>query len=125
MSVKITIEDYKKKYGIKSLKTVYNHINKGVVKKHEDENGNIFVIENVKKEDCNINYNLQLQLQNEVRNLQFQLDNKEKFINHLQEQTKQQYNQIQSLNYQLLELSKNNTLLLENKKDKKWYQIWK
>lgn len=125
MSVKITIEEYKKKYGIKSLKTVYNRINKGVIEKVEDESGNIFVIENVKKEDCNVNYNLQLQLQNEVKNLQFQLENKEKFINHLEEQIKQQYNQIQALNYQLLELSKNNTLLLENKKDKKWYQIWK
>lgn len=125
MSVKITIEEYKKKYGIKSLKTVYNRINKGVIEKIEDESGNIFVIENVKKEDCNVNYNLQLQLQNEVKNLQFQLENKEKFINHLEEQIKQQYNQIQALNYQLLELSKNNTLLLENKKDKKWYQIWK
>ncbi len=123
MSVKITIEEYKKKYGIKSLKTVYNRINKGVIEKVEDESGNIFVIENVKKEDCNVNYNLQLQ--NEVKNLQFQLENKEKFINHLEEQIKQQYNQIQALNYQLLELSKNNTLLLENKKDKKWYQIWK
>ena len=60
-----------------------------------------------------------------MKNLQFQLENKEKFINHLEEQIKQQYNQIQALNYQLLELSKNNTLLLENKKDKKWYQIWK
>lgn len=125
MSVKITIEEYKKKYGIKSLKTVYNRINKGVIEKVEDESGNVFVIENVKKEDCNVNYNLQLQLQNEVKNLQFQLENKEKFINHLEEQIKQQYNQIQALNYQLLELSKNNTLLLENKKDKKWYQIWK
>lgn len=125
MSVKITIEEYKKKYGIKSLKTVYNRINKGVIEKIEDESGNIFVIENVKKEECNVNYNLQLQLQNEVKNLQFQLENKEKFINHLEEQIKQQYNQIQALNYQLLELSKNNTLLLENKKDKKWYQIWK
>lgn len=125
MSVKITIEEYKKKYGIKSLKTVYNRINKGIIEKVEDESGNVFVIENVKKEDCNVNYNLQLQLQNEVKNLQFQLENKEKFINHLEEQIKQQYNQIQALNYQLLELSKNNTLLLENKKDKKWYQIWK
>lgn len=125
MSVKITIEEYKKKYGIKSLKTVYNRINKGVIEKVEDESGNVFVIENVKKEDCNVNYNLQLQLQNEVKNLQFQLENKEKFINYLEEQIKQQYNQIQALNYQLLELSKNNTLLLENKKDKKWYQIWK
>lgn len=125
MSVKVTIEEYKKKYGIKSLKTVYNRINKGIIEKVEDESGNVFVIENVKKDDCNVNYNLQLQLQNEVKNLQFQLENKEKFINHLEEQIKQQYNQIQALNYQLLELSKNNTLLLEHKKDKKWYQIWK
>lgn len=130
MNVKLTIEDYKNKYNIKSLKTVYNHIKKGIVEKYEDENGNIFVIENGKKEDCNVNYNLQLQkelqkLQNEVKNLKFQLENKEEFVNHLQEQIKQQYNQIQALNYQLLELSKNNTLLLENKKDKKWYQIWK
>lgn len=85
------------------MKTVYNRINKGVVEKVEDEN--------VKEVDCNINYNLQ-----------FQLENKEKFINHLEEQIKQQYNQIQALNYQLLELNKNNTLLLEYKK---WYQICK
>lgn len=85
------------------MKTVYNLINKGVVEKVEDEN--------VKEVDCNINYNLQ-----------FQLENKEKFINHLEEQIKQQYNQIQALNYQLLELNKNNTLLLEYKK---WYQICK
>lgn len=48
MSVKITIEYYKK-YGIKSLKTFYNRINKGIIEKVEDESGNIFVIEKIKK----------------------------------------------------------------------------
>jgi hypothetical protein len=38
-----------KKYGIKSLKTFYNRINKGVIEKVEDESGNIFVIEKIKK----------------------------------------------------------------------------
>ena len=44
MSVKITIEYYKKIWN-KSLKTFYNRINNGVIEKVEDESGNIFVIE--------------------------------------------------------------------------------
>lgn len=132
MSVKITFEDYKKKYGIKSNKTVYNHIKKGIIEKVEDESGNVFIIEN---SECNVNYTDTLQLQNElqklhneVKLLKFQLENKDKFINHLEEQIKQQYNQINALNYQLLEIGKSNVLLLENKKDnkeKRWYQFWK
>ena len=42
------------------MKTFYNRINKGVIEKVEDESGNIFVIEKIKKNDCNVNYNLQL-----------------------------------------------------------------
>lgn len=69
------------------------------------------------------NNNFKLEL--ELKNKDIQINSKDKFIENLEETLKNENVIYNALLQQISETNKTYQLLLENKKDKKWYQICK
>lgn len=138
--MKYTYKEYMLKEGIKSRNTVKARVKNGIVKELKENNkvyiidNNISQIDNDFNNEININnYKMIIndlkreieKLRNENKILNIQLENKEKFISNLELENKNKQDIILGLQQQISEINKNNMLLLENKKNKSWFQFWK
>lgn len=147
--MKYTYKEYMLLKGIKSRNTVKKYVKDGVVKEIKDDNGKLYIIDNqidiksVKNDtlidsqnDMNdiiklLNYEIENKnkkvkdLEQEIKILNIQLENKDNLILKMEEEIKENKLNYQRLLEQMSETNKTYQLLLEHKKDKKWYQIWK
>lgn len=146
----LTTKQYMEKYKIKSKQTIYNHEKEGRIRILKNgnriliiENGIQLDTENIKNEESKnkileLNKKIELfekeitdlknnifKLELELKNKDIQISSKDKFIENLEETLKNENVRYNALLQQISETNKTYQLLLENKKDKKWYQIWK
>lgn len=145
----LTTKEYMQKYSIKSKQTIYNHEKEGKIKILKNgnriliiENGIELDTENIKNEETKnkifeLNKKIELleneitdlknnifKLELELKNKDIQINSKDKFIENLEETLKNENIRYNALLQQITETNKTYQLLLENKKNKKWYKFW-
>lgn len=146
----LTTKEYMEKYNIKSKQTIYNHEKEGRIRILKNgnrisiiENGTSIDTDSIKDEETKNtilelnkkiellekeiqdlkNNNMKLDL--EIKNKDLQIESKDKFIENLENTIKNENIRYNMLIQQMNETTKTYQLLLEHKKDKKWYQVWK
>lgn len=146
----LTTKEYMEKYNIKSKQTIYNHEKEGKIRILKNgnriliiENGTSIDTDSIKDEETKNtilelnkkieilekeiqdlkNNNMKLEL--ELKNKDLQIESKDKFIENLENTIKNENIRYNMLIQQMNETTKTYQLLLEHKKDKKWYQVWK
>lgn len=85
-------------------------------------------IEDLKNNNAKLNLDLEnnnTKLHLELKNKDLQIESKDKFIENLENTIKNENIRYNMLIQQMNETTKTYQLLLEHKKDKKWYQVWK
>ena len=112
--MKLTIAEYMEKYGIKSKQTVYNKIKSGEIKKVK-EGTRIFII--IKDDKPGIDKEINLDVQELLKEIKQEREEKDSYINELKEQMKELKKDKDNLNERLREaniLNLNNVEAIKN-----------
>ena len=112
--MKLTIKEYMEKYGIPSKQTVYNKIKAGEIKKVK-EGTRIFII--IKDDKPGIDKEINLDVQELLKEIKQEREEKDSYINELKEQMKELKKDKDNLNERLREaniLNLNNVEAIKN-----------
>ncbi len=112
--MKLTIKEYMEKYGIRSKQTVYNKIKAGEIKKVK-EGTRIFII--IKDDKPGIDKEINLDVQELLKEIKQEREEKDSYINELKEQMKELKKDKDNLNERLREaniLNLNNVEAIKN-----------
>ncbi len=112
--MKLTIKEYMEKYSIKSKQTVYNKIKSGEIKKVK-EGTRIFII--IKDDKPGIDKEINLDVQELLKEIKQEREEKDSYINELKEQMKELKKDKDNLNERLREaniLNLNNVEAIKN-----------